>query len=112
LVLTVRDSLIRNVLGQKQVLGNYVVDLTFDWLAELVVPHIDIDNVGIALKCVLKGAGIGVIDEVAGDVERFDGAIELQEFGEGLAEHVAQAVGGEGQALKEGVVVEQVRAQF
>lgn len=82
LILTVRDSLIRDVLRQQQVLGYYVVDLTFDWLAELVVPHIDIDNVGIALECVLESAGIGVIDEVAGDVEGFDGAIELQELGE------------------------------
>ena len=47
--LTVRDLLIRNVLGQKEVLCDNLVDFTLDRQTELIISHINFDNIGVAL---------------------------------------------------------------
>ena len=47
--LTVRDLLIWNVLGQKEVLCDNLVDFTLDRQTELIISHINFDNIGVAL---------------------------------------------------------------
>jgi|SanBayMetagenome_1026888.scaffolds.fasta_scaffold28228_3 hypothetical protein len=47
--LTVRDLLIRNVLGQKEVLCDNLVDFTLDRQTELIISHVNFDNIGVAL---------------------------------------------------------------
>ena len=47
--LTVWDLLIRNVLGQKEVLCDNLVDFTLDRQTELIISHVNFDNIGVAL---------------------------------------------------------------
>ncbi len=47
--LTVRDLLIWNVLGQKEVLCDNLVDFTLDRQTELIISHVNFDNIGVAL---------------------------------------------------------------
>ena len=93
--LTVGDLLIGDVLGQKEVLGNDIVDFSLDRRSKLVISHVNLDDIGVALQRVLQCASIGVINEVARDIKLFDSTVQLQEFRERLAEHVTETVRGE-----------------
>ena len=66
--LTVGDLLIGDVLGQKEVLGNDIVDFSLDRRSKLVISHVNLDDIGVALQRVLQCASIGVINEVARDI--------------------------------------------
>jgi hypothetical protein len=46
----------------------------------LVVSDVNINDVGVALKSILQGAGIGVVNEVAGNVKSSNGAVQLKEL--------------------------------
>jgi len=41
--------LIWNVLGQKEVLCDNLVDFTLDRQTELIISHVNFDNIGVAL---------------------------------------------------------------
>jgi len=79
-ILTIWYSLIRDVLGQKKVLGDYVVDFSLNGFAELDISHVDINNIGVALESILQSAGIGIVNEVTGNVKSSDGAVQLKEL--------------------------------
>ena len=78
----------------------------------MIVSNVDFNNIRVALKRVFQGGRIGVVDEVAGDVQNLDGPVELEEFGQGLAEHVPQRVRGQRQTFEIGTVVEEIDAQL
>lgn len=90
--LTVCESLVRDVLGHEHVLSDDFIDLLLSLFTQLIVSHIDLNDVSVAFERVFQCIGIGVIDEVARNINSPYCSVYFQELSKGFTEHMTERV--------------------
>ena len=91
-LLTVAELLVCNLLGLEVVPCDNLVDLVFSVLSELVVPHLDFDDVRVAFERIFESSRVALLHLIARDVKLSDAFVQLEVLGKRFTEHVPEQV--------------------
>ena len=83
---------IRYIFAFEVVFGHDFVDGLHGIVAEVVVPHVQVNDVGVVDQAVLESCCVRVFNLVARDVELTDCFVLLEELSETFAEDLAERV--------------------
>jgi len=78
LSLVIAKLLICDLLALKVVPGHNLVNLIFSILSELIVSHLNLNDVRVTLQRVLQRSCVALFNLITRDVQLFDGFVQFQ----------------------------------
>ena len=108
----ISEFVVRDVLRFQEVLYHNLVNFFFGLCRELVLAHIEVDDLVVSHQTAFECWCVALFNAVARDIELLNLLIVCDVLRETLAEHVSEEIGSQIQLLKLGVLDSEIDAHL